>query len=325
MLDDHLVYPWNVRSSNSSNIDLRTLDDLRRDLHPGGNLHHTIHLGHQRRNRDCDVLIMPSIEDLIGPKVHVQGSVILRSHDGGFCSALLGTLHGLYYDSKNYNVWVNWTVDRRNHDFRYALVGVNAWNLYFEPIGSPCDGRVISLYSWPYRRKVPGEAFGRNATSMFTGCQRWRREWQAVYDRWVKPHKKFTETAQQYIMPVAVHYRAPLCQARECEPRKLPLAYAQEAEKHGNSFFLATDCLEAADFFKQRWGSNVVMQDSCRVSWHNDQFSEVHSGPFDPYRIGSEILVDLLALSQCKHLVCHTSNVSMSAGIINPDFQYHLV
>lgn len=89
--------------------------------------------------------------------------------------------------------------------------------------------------------------------------------------------------------------------------------------KNKNSkIFLSTDEVDYIKQFKELYGSRVVFTDSYRTTSDKGlHLEEIYPRENHFYKLGLEVLIDSLLLSECDYLICNKSNVSNAAILFN--------
>jgi len=92
----------------------------------------------------------------------------------------------------------------------------------------------------------------------------------------------------------------------------------EELESH-DKIFLATDDKDVVECFRKEFGKSLIVRDDCVRS--RGDVSIHHSRLADSYKMGSDVLIDCLLMSQCRTLIKGISNVALFALFINKDLR----
>lgn len=87
--------------------------------------------------------------------------------------------------------------------------------------------------------------------------------------------------------------------------------YSRAIEINADNYFLATDCGEALSFFKERMPK--ILFNNCLRSFDNQP---IHINNQN-IKLGAEVLIDCLLLSNCNYLLHSLSNIPQTALMMN--------
>lgn len=188
------------------------------------------------------------------------------------------------------------------HDIRYASKDFDGQRRVAYPTGA------FHLYSQQFRRMVK----------------------EQIIDRYIKVKPSirqkvthFFDMNMLYKQTIGIHLRG---QHLGREVLLVPLQYIfQEANKYaaqGYQFFIATDQQPLLDQAKRELKGNVIYYDCQRFSTTT---SPTGTSPKLHPKLGEDILIEMLLLSQCDHLIHTISNVSTTALYFNPELPHTLL
>ena len=87
-----------------------------------------------------------------------------------------------------------------------------------------------------------------------------------------------------------------------------------------DKIFLLTDEEEAYDAFKKKYNGDLIHYDS-KMSPRGEYILDKEGG----YKVGEDVLIEVLLASRTNHLICGTSNVSVGIRIINDQISFDII
>jgi hypothetical protein len=250
----------------------------------------------------------------------------------GLCHMLTRVLNEAQLALRNNRLPVV-NLDDRNDNYYYDPDrGPNVWDYYFEPIMGVSFEELSELVE---RGKVPSDLIHREDPEQILRRpvdtpERLQTFWDrhrpedpvAWFERKrklgsravsqllrIRPHIRsaaddFFERHLQRTFAFGVHIRGTDLAYAEATP---PERYFQEiaglASTKGLSdfkVFLATDQEQFVDAFQREYGERVV---TFSESHSNNEVPTFLRSEFGPYKLGQEVIIDILLLSRCQHLL----------------------
>jgi hypothetical protein len=105
--------------------------------------------------------------------------------------------------------------------------------------------------------------------------------------------------------------------------------YVQEIDAYlrthrASSIFCATDSQDALDALEARYGARLIYYPATRLSPRQEHLGLHYAdwGPDGRAGIGEQVVIDCHLLSKCDHLVHGSSNVSLTARLIEPTLSH---
>jgi len=203
----------------------------------------------------------------------------------------------------------------------------NVWLHFFEPLEFS-DHPAERVEIWEYPPDGPSEITSWMMYPTYKLDRRWRQAYHALFTRHIRLRPNILARVAAIMAPhegqfrLGVHYRNPR-HSHECrDPIPPPEVFIARARRllrwrRNYAVVLASDYAPAVAAFQAAFGDRLVMQpDVARAAAGADQR---HHGAADAaLRLGEEVLIDCLMLSNCHTLLHVTSNVATAAGYINP-------
>ena len=242
-----------------------------------------------------------------------MNKVVIGGTTAGFFSIFRGTIGTLALaEQHDVEPVVLWQDTLYNDDPKE-----NAWDYYFEPIGSlnENDG-VHNSVQHIHHFIMPRE-------------HQTRVTMNKMINKYVKVKPHIVQVADDIVDklgedPLGVHVRMTdkyNC-VRNGEPEShYPLTVDHykkhidlNLEKRDSKIFLATDDIHVLEDMEKTYGDKIVRADCTRST---DKISIHHHMGGDKRKQGEEVLVDCLILSRCKHILKGVSNVALCAMFWN--------
>lgn len=259
----------------------------------------------------------------------VKGTRILNMKAGAGLFAYIIQAIGFLYEFRNDQVILKMDNKHFYYDKSVAFTD-NVWEYYFDQTGI-VEGEVIEydnhfadilrIYTHDVKTRF-NEDFFKMAHSVFCDKIKIRRE---ILNKANEFHKKHMEGMN--ILSVHkrnyFHYTPPQGHIVDTEG-KLSIDYYLQCvdnkfEKY-DKIFLLTDEEEAYDAFKKKYNGDLIHYDS-KMSPRGEYILDKEGG----YKLGEDVLIEVLLASRTNHLICGTSNVSVGIRIINDQISFDIV
>jgi hypothetical protein len=268
--------------------------------------------------------------------------IIYRRKGAGFWSNFFWIMEGLEYADRHGLVPV---VDMERYPSRYTetseeaaleLGTRNGWEYYFEQpaltlaealAADPLDNKGIKNNLLDVRHGDPAQAYPIAKA-------------RALREKYVRVKPDILRQADVIIPPgqheniLGVHVRGTdlLTGDHISHPLTCPMicylerAVALDQKHHFGQIFLATDELESVTAFHEQFGPRLVTIDAHRTPANQEtardyQWLFGHDRPFHRYRLGLEVLLDVLLLARCGHLLGSMSSVIGGARMFASEAQ----
>ena len=244
--------------------------------------------------------------------------IIQRSPGAGMFSNLIFVLnhlkiceaHGFVpiIDMKNYPTIYN----EKNKIFKSS----NSWDYYFEPVSKSSlkdayrNGKIITCSSFNYKN--------------FELCS---NNIKKIYKKYIKIKKIYSTEAHKFVNKfiklnkvLAVHYRGTSYKTSAGHPypptsnqMKNIIDYLFKKEKY-NKIFLCTEDLYMFKKLKKIYKDKLIYKESYR-SYKDDAF-KIYPRKNHRFKLGKEIIVEALIISQCDGFLSTETNISNFINII---------
>ncbi len=261
-------------------------------------------------------------------------TVVIR-HMGteGLLANLLHVIEVLDRVRPDASVYVDWKLDGSELGFRYGAVGSDVWPGLFRPIGiGPRPDAFRADFAVDYTLWGTGKHYLSG-----TALQNQRKAYHRTITKWIEISNQnvLSQTHQTHAdffegsFCLGVHRRvgnagvASLQRSGRVPSLNTLLGRCdnllQSLGRMDARIFLATDDAEAANAFKEAFGSRLIVRNHVRRTTASMQ--EVHRGDWGTLSLADaeDVLVDTLLLSRCNFLVHASSSVSTMASFLNPN------
>lgn len=266
--------------------------------------------------------------------------ILVRRHNMGFFANYLAVVDILERCSSEADVYVDWSLDGTESEFCYGEVGENVWDSLFFPTHKNSTelsrAFVIKFRLNPYFYSIFREELPRRKNFLEI-----RRKYEAVINQNIKIRnpdvlqsiEKFWEKYFEGKYVIGVHRRLPINavninqkggKSPSLEEYRGSIESQIRASERKISdivIFLATDDIEAVEYFDNIFGEVLVFQKNIqRISASKGKMGEeVHTQPWEKVSIQDaiDVLVDTTLLSRCNELIHVSSNISTSVALMN--------
>ncbi|KXJ23119.1 hypothetical protein AC249_AIPGENE10540 [Exaiptasia diaphana] len=240
---------------------------------------------------------------------------------------------------------------------------VNAWELFFESVNFKIEDQVkkvfcLGNYLGPEaviqshlnikrstdknveRKSLLNLSFRHRDVEGFEGIisRRVRQYANSLIKQYIKVRPNIQQMVDVFFSKymkgyhvLAVHIRG-TDHGDEMEDGKLPqlMTWIKNAEYHFESLpspkkiFIASDNSESIRKFISEFGDKVIFTKAHR-SYNYEGMDSVHLSNIDHYKLGTEVLVDILLMAKCRHFLHAESSVASLVAYFNPDIYTHFL
>ncbi|KXJ18187.1 hypothetical protein AC249_AIPGENE9375 [Exaiptasia diaphana] len=235
---------------------------------------------------------------------------------------------------------------------------VNAWEMFFEPVNPKIEQKAKTVFCFggqsgpsvlgiknldktkPMEDLInltfrPKLSIGYEETGIITRDVQIKTN--KLIEKYVKILPKIQTAVEQFYSrylakfhAVAVHVRGTDHRLETGNGQLAPLSsYIQNIKdfllykSKVNRIFVATDNSETIETFVQEFEDKVVYTKAFRAKAYDGL--PVHASGFDAYKLGSEVLVDILLMAKCKYFFHMESSVAALVTYFNPRIESHFV
>jgi hypothetical protein len=244
--------------------------------------------------------------------------VISNSRKSGFFAELTTVLRHLKkVREENNSIYVDWNKNNSlYYDFSY---GENVWEYFFNPIDKVTNEKIDYILN-DYINITPIKNLNIRQTfnKLYFDNIKLNDTTQKIVDENIKIINKKT---------LGVHIRKTdkfLCKNFN-EPMSFPVNNEEffklidlKLDNNFDRIFLATDCTDTYEIFKQRYNNNIININRIRGNGVNSiHTTNTGSG----YIKGLESILDSYILSNCGFLLRSTSNLSSFSMFLNTELE----
>jgi hypothetical protein len=244
--------------------------------------------------------------------------VISRSRNVGLFAEITTTIrHIKVIKESNKKAFIDWNKNNSlYYDERY---GENVWEYYFNKVDGDFDNNVEGI-------------FGNYIEMLQYDNLNIRETFNYIYNKYIKLNTKTQDIINESIKIVnsktlGVHIRKTdkFLGVQFNEPMAIPvddelvMKLIDDKLEEYDSLFIATDCEETYEIFKNRYSDKIISNDN-RIRGKGNiapHTSDRNNG----YEKGLECLIDCYILSNCGFLIRSTSNVSSFSMFLNLDLE----
>ena len=271
-------------------------------------------------------------------RVRTVSKLCIRRHDNGFFANVLAVLDVVANARADCAIFVDWTLDGTERQFRYGEPGLNVWDEIFEPL-SPLD-KLDSFPGPAYRisqRLSPllvsrGRNMLADSRSYFAERSRYHQVYRATFrirNKYVEHELEEYRAMMKGKICLGVHKRvgyrhfASHQRSFQLPDNKMVIECIERTirgwKPDERLIYLATDDLDCAELFSRHFGNRLICRSNVQRVRSSDDI-EVHK--LDWGKVGvkdaCDVLIDGLLLAECKAVLHQSSNVSTAVSFINP-------
>ncbi|XP_028518624.1 uncharacterized protein LOC110251199 isoform X3 [Exaiptasia diaphana] len=254
---------------------------------------------------------------------------------------------GIWPSFKRHFIMSNVVAERNNNNSNFSGVAC-ASELYLTTCGNPGPEAVIQSHlnikrstdKNVERKSLLNLSFRHRDVEGFEGIisRRVRQYANSLIKQYIKVRPNIQQMVDVFFSKymkgyhvLAVHIRG-TDHGDEMEDGKLPqlMTWIKNAEYHFESLpspkkiFIASDNSESIRKFISEFGDKVIFTKAHR-SYNYEGMDSVHLSNIDHYKLGTEVLVDILLMAKCRHFLHAESSVASLVAYFNPDIYTHFL
>jgi hypothetical protein len=260
----------------------------------------------------------------------------------GLGSTILRGLHRLYYRNSEDILYFNFTNEL------YAHKGENVWNKFLhQPFENDRkfieikykEGNIITEHGFRDNNKLlfcyGGE---QNNGEDFKNREK-VTEYRQVVDTYIKFKQSITDKVSNFYDQFLYNKNTLSIHCRGTDQytsrghagntkHLLNFEYIKQIinSRDFDQIFLATDEEATLKKFKNEYGDKIITYATLRCEENNTtglHYSNQHSDKEIKYRMGEEMIIDMMLMSKCNYSYYVRSNVSLLSILMRTDFNYN--
>ncbi len=256
--------------------------------------------------------------------------VIRINYGGGLFSIVLYVLSEIRY-AESINaipiVDMEYFISKYNEDKRIKKT-YNSWEYYFKSISTFNLQEVYESKNVIINSGVPDKKMPRDWKSDPEIFNKFFSKYIKIRPEFYKISEKFYDKNFKNKKVLAVHFRGKGMYNTPGHPftptpKQIFSKVDEYLKRDFDKIFLVTAQQNYLDLFKKRYGNKVVYFNSFRTNT-TKAFHFKNARLNHRYKMGRDILVEMLVLSKMKTLICSRSNVSQLASLISDNKEFEI-
>jgi len=258
-------------------------------------------------------------------------SICLQYNGAGFWSIFNKLMNYLLYYKNIQKIEFNVTYPSNQQITFYGKE--NFFNGIFEPYTTPTNNTLLPIQAINY---ITYEATGCYANWLHVSDIPWRKTYNELFTKYIKIKPNIIEDLDaKYLIPkekkiISILIRHPAL-AHEQINGRMPsfsqydnvLKSLLEKYNHNCSIILATDLIEAEEYFKSKYSNyEIIHPFSLKTSIHSSEAQSVYNGDINLAKIAVQTV---LLLSKADDFIFPNSNMATAVLYINPSLTPHFL
>ncbi len=256
--------------------------------------------------------------------------IIRINYGGGLFSIVLYVLSEIKY-AKSINaipiVDMEYFISKYNEGKKIKKT-FNSWEYYFHNISNYTLEEVYESKKVIINSGIPDEKMPRDWKSEPEIFNNYFKKYIKIRGEFYKISEKFYNKNFENKKVLAVHFRGKGMYNTPGHPftptpSQIFSKVDQYLEKNFEKIFLVTAQKNYLEMFKKRYGDKVIYLNSFRTNT-TKAFHYKNARLNHRYKMGRDILIEMLVLSKLSTLICSRSNVSQLASLISKNDKFEV-